>query len=68
MVYSFKHMGRKLTAVDENWPYVITNLRKTRKVWPRLSRILQVLGREGADVRTLGRFYIVVVQANLIFG
>ena len=59
MVYSFKYLVQKLTEVDDNWPSVITNLWKTRKVWARLSRILQVLGREGADLRTSGRFYIV---------
>ena len=26
------------------------------------------LGREGADRRTLGRFYVAVVQAVLLFG
>ena len=54
-----------MTAVDDNWPSVITNLRKSRKVW---SRLLRILGREGADTRTSGRIYIAAVQETMLFG
>ena len=51
--------------MKNDWPSVIINLRKAQKVWDRLLRILL---REGADVRTLGRFYIGLVHTTLLFG
>ena len=62
---SFKYPGRLLTVVEYYWPSVIVNLHNLRKIWYHLSRIL---GGEGADPRITGRFYLVVVQASLIFG
>ena len=50
--------------MENDWPAVVTKLRKDQKKWVRL---LRVLGREGADDRTLGTFYMVVVQVVLIF-
>ena len=41
------------------------NLRRARGKWGQLTNIL---GREGADRRTLGRFYVAVVQTVLLFG
>ena len=41
------------------------NLRRARGKWVRLANIL---GREGSDKRTAGRFCVVVVQAVLLFG
>ena len=64
MAYYFKYMGRVLSALENDWPAVVTKLRKAQKKWVRL---LRVLGREGADDRTLGTFYMVVVQVVLIF-
>ena len=43
---------------------VIGNLQKAHQIWARISR---VLGREGADERTSGRFYLAIVQAILVF-
>ena len=51
--------------MDDDWPAVIAHLQKARKSWARLSRIL---GRDGADTRTSGRFYLAIVQAVLRFG
>ena len=52
-----------MTAVDDNWPSIITNLRKSRKVWYRLS---QIMGKEVADWRISGQFYVAFMQATLL--
>ena len=44
---------------------LIYHVEKARKSWYQLDRIL---GREGADTRTSGRFYIAIVQAVFLFG
>ena len=44
---------------------MIRNLRKARKSWDRLSRIL---GREGSSPRVSGMLFKEVVQAVIIFG
>ena len=44
---------------------VIRKFWRARQKWARL---LQVIGWEGADARTLGMFYTSVVQAVLLFG
>ena len=50
-VTSFIYLGRVLTAADDDWPAVVGNLRKGRKRWLRLERIL---GWEGAIPRVSG--------------
>ena len=52
-------------AGEEDWPVVMGNLRKGRKSWAQLTRIL---AREGADMRVSGMFFKVLVQAVLLFG
>ena len=44
---------------------VVKNLWREKEKWARPSR---VLGREVADACTLGRIYVAVVQAVLIYG
>ena len=51
--------------MDEDLPEVIRNLRKARKSWDRLSRIL---GREGSSPRVSGMLFKEVVQAVIVFG
>ena len=51
--------------LDNDWPVVIRNLRRSRQKWVRLP---QVLGWEGADMRISGMFYTVVVQLVLLYG
>ena len=63
-VLSFKYLGLPLTATDNYWTEIITNLQKARNIWARLSIIL---GREGADTRVSARFYLTIVQAELLF-
>ena len=39
-VSEFKYLGRILTASDDDWLAVVRNLRKARRSWGRLSRVL----------------------------
>ena len=55
----FKYLGYFLMAFNEDWTAAVGNLRKARKSWSRLSRIL---GREGASPRVSGVFFEAVVQ------
>ena len=59
-----KYLGQVLSASSDDWAEVVHNLRKARSKWAWLSR---VLGREGADARMLGMFYVAVVQAVLLY-
>ena len=60
----FKDMGRVLTAADDDWPTVVDNMKKARKSWARMTRIL---GREGANPMVSEFFFKAVVLAVLIF-
>ena len=40
-VPSFKYLGRIMTAGEDNWPAVVGNLEKERKIWGRIKRILE---------------------------
>ena len=52
-VMAFKYLDGILTATDSDWPIVVANLRKARKKWARVSRILR---REGVNARMSGKF------------
>ena len=62
-VSSFKYLGRIMTAGDNDWPAVVVNLVKARKIWGRLTRILS---REGADKRVSGTFFKALVQQVIL--
>ena len=64
-VSSFKYLGRWLTENDSDWQAVTGNLKKARKKWGRISRILV---QEGADAKTSGMFHVAVVQQILLYG
>ena len=61
----FNYLGRVLMAGDDECPAVMINLKKVRKSWAQLTRIL---GREGANLRVSGMFFKAVVQVVLLFG
>ena len=63
-VTSFKYLVRVLSAAAGNWLAVVGNLKKARKSWAWLTRIL---GQEGDNSRVLGMFFKAVVQAVLLF-
>ena len=60
-----KVLGINFLFSNNDWPEVDQNMRRSQGKWGRL---VKVLGREGADRRTAGRFYVAVVQAVLLFG
>ena len=64
-VPSFKHLGHIIFSTDDICTEVDLNLQWVQGKW---GRIVSILGREGADKRTAGKFYVVVVQAVLLFG
>ena len=64
-VSPFKYLVGVLLDSDDNCTTLIRNLRRASKIWERL---FQVFVWEGEDERTLGMFYIVVIQAVLIYG
>ena len=51
--------------MDNDWPVVVRNLDRVRKV---CSRMLRILSREGATPRVSGLFFKAVIQALLLFG
>ena len=55
---SFKYLSRVLTALDDESPTVMGNLRKSWLKWDRFSGIL---GQEGENTQVLGIFFKVVV-------
>ena len=38
---AFKYLSRIITTMDENWAEVVANIRKARKKWAWMSRILE---------------------------
>ena len=50
-VSEFWYLGRLLTATDDDWPAVERNIKKARRSWGRLDR---VLGREGRNLKCHG--------------
>ena len=54
----FKYLGWVLTASDDDWPAVVGSLRKSRKIWAQMMRVLV---REGANPRVSGTFFKAVV-------
>ena len=65
LVTSFRYLGRVLLVADDNFPGVLHNLRKAHQKWEWLSRVVI---REGVYARTLGRIYVTVVQAVMMYG
>ena len=61
----FKYLGRVMMSGDDDWTEVADNLRKARKSWVQMSRILSW---EGADQKVLGNFLKAAVQVLLLFG
>ena len=45
-VENFSYLGRMLCRSNNNWPTVCRNVRKARRVWSRLGKLLR---REGED-------------------
>ena len=63
-VNSFRYLGRVPLSEYDNWPVVVSNLRKALRKWARMKRVLI---SEGAYARTSGQIYFVVVQLVLLY-
>jgi hypothetical protein len=61
----FKYLGWLLAYNDNDTQAMRGNLKKARKSWGRVSRILRA---ENASPQDCGVFYIAIVQAVLLFG
>ena len=61
----FKYLGRLIAMDDNDGQAAHNNLRKARKCWGRLSRVLRA---ENASPRVCGLFYKATVQAVLLYG
>ena len=61
----FKYLGRLIAYDDEDTQAVRGNLKKARRVWVRISRVLRA---ENASPRVCGMFYKATVQSVLLFG
>ena len=61
----FKYLGRLVSMDDNDVQAVRSNLKKARKCWARISRVLRA---ENASPRVCGMFYKATVQAVLLYG
>ena len=65
MVTLFKYLGKILMVGNKDCLAMMINLKKLRKSWSQLTRIL---GREGVNLRVSMIFFNVVVQVVLLLG
>ena len=64
-VVTFKYLGWPLDQTDDGWLLVRLDIKRERKVWGRLGKILR---REGPVPRVLEMFCRVVIQVVILFG
>ena len=64
-VREFRYLGRILTEDDDDSKNIIEQLARARQKWNSRAKILK---REGANARTMAKFYMAVVQAVLLYG
>ena len=61
----FRYLGRLIAMGDDDAQAVRACLKKARRAWARMSRVLR---RENVGPRTSGKFFQAVVQAVLLYG
>lgn len=64
-VTTFRYLGRPLSCTDSDWPALYWNLKKARKRWAQVSRVLT---REDSNPRVLAMFYKAIVMSVLLYG
>ena len=64
-VKTFKYLGCLMAQDNSDAQAMRANLRKTRKCWAQVSRVLRA---DNAKLRVCGMFYKATVQAVLLFG
>ena len=60
----FPYLGRKIAYNNSNWAAVYQNLRKARRRWGMVERVME---RTGAPVQTWGYMYKAVVQSVILY-
>jgi hypothetical protein len=61
----FKYLGRLISFDDADTQAMWSNLKKARRCWARVSRVLRA---ENATPKISGMFYKATVQAVLLYG
>jgi hypothetical protein len=61
----FKYLGRLIAMDDIDNQAIRSNMKKARKCWARISRVLRA---DNASPRVCGMFYKATVQAVLLYG
>ena len=64
-VTHFNYLGRRVDQDDSDSNCIQTNIRKARKQWSSISKLLK---REGANAVIMTRFYRTIVQSVLLYG
>ena len=64
-VTNFNYLGRIFSENDSDLLCIQSQINKARARWNGIAKILK---REGANAKTMGRFYLAVVQAVLLYG
>ena len=64
-VLKFCYLGRPIAANNSDWPALYHNLQKAKAKWGMIARPLV---KTGVRMRTVGLFYMAIVQAVLLFG
>ena len=61
----FKYLGRLVSYDDVDTQAIRGNLKKCRKTWARISKVLRA---ENTSSRVCGMFYWATVQSILLYG
>jgi len=64
-VTEFEYLGRMISANDHDELAVTARIKAARSKWMQLYRILSA---DGADCKTMAKFYLAIVQAVLLYG
>ena len=64
-VHTFRYLGRPLSSTDNDEPAMFWNMRKARKRWALVRRVLT---RDGATPGISGMFYKAVAMSVLLYG
>ena len=64
-VKEFRYLGRIFTENDDDTKCIEIQLKRARQKWNSIAKILK---REGANAKTMAKFYLAVVQAVLLYG
>ena len=64
-VSEFKYLGRMISSNDRDELAVTARIKTARSKWMQLHRILSA---DGANCKTMTKFYLAIVQAVLLYG